>query len=332
MADQLNILFRVNADVSLGLGHISRCRSLMVSLSLLADCRFVVMTDNRDVVRQVLSGIDYDLYEAGKIIPASRFNAVVVDVLDSVGVTENFRAIADLVVCLDDSGLGLDDQDILVRPNLLGLPRPAGMSEDRYWTGQVILHPDFAMVAHLSPDKPPLGKMELFVCFGGSDPCGITLRSLPLLKLVGNDVLIRVVIGAAFPQIDTLTELVGGDTRFIVERNIPDVARVMRNADIGLISGGTLLYEACALGVPSVVICQNEEQLAEAEIAHAAGAVLSLGISANVSDEDMLSAIEHLLVDDALQQKMANASRSLVLPDGAGQLAARLLSCLRERG
>ncbi len=331
-AEQFNILFRINADVSLGLGHVSRCRSLMLELSRQADCRFAVMTDTCDTVHQVLTGIAYDLYETGETVSKARFNTVIVDVPDSSCLEEDFRAIADLVVCIDDSGSGLSSQDILIRPNLLDLPRPVGMSEERYWTGQVILHPNFALYSDALSTERDSGKKELLVCFGGSDPGGITLRAVPLLKSIGNDVVIRIVTGAAFPHDEALVAAAGGDNRFILERNMPDLARVLRNADIALISGGTLLYEACALSVPSVVICQNEEQLSEADAAQTAGAVISLGINAAVMDENIIPAVLRLLTDDSLHQRMACAGRLLVSPDGAAQLAARLLSCLERRG
>ena len=331
MKNKVAILFRVNADVALGLGHVSRCRSLMLALSRLADCSFAVMTNNRDVVHRALSGIDCDLHEAGEAIQGTRFDAAIIDVPDAGGVKENFRAIADLIVCVDDSGPGLDDQDILIRPNLLNLPRPAGMPADRYWKGQVILHPDFGTQPSPLPIERTPGIRELFVCFGGSDPCGITLRVVEVLKRLDQDVLIRIILGAAFPWDEKLTLLLGRDARFLVARNIPDMARVLRRADVALISGGTLLYEACASGVPSVVICQNEEQLSEAEAAHAAGAVISLGMSAKVPDEKILSTVLRLSADVPLRQKMARRGKSLVAPDGAARLAARLLSSLRKR-
>lgn len=330
VADQVNILFRVNADLSLGLGHVSRCRSLMLELSRQADCRFAVMTDTCDTVHQMLTGIAYDLYETGVTVSSARFNAVIVDVPDSSRLEENFRAIADLVVCIDDSGLGLSSQDILIRPNLLDLPRPVGMSEERYWTGQVILHPNFALYSDELPAERASDEKELFVCFGGSDPGGITLKVAPLLKYLGDGVTVRMVAGAAFPHNEALTAAVGPNGRFIVERNIPDVARVLKNADIALISGGTLLYEACASSVPAVVICQNEEQLAEAEIAHLAGAAICLGMYSAAIHDNIVPTVKRLLSDDSLRLAMARSGRSLVPFDGTAQLVSRLLSCLEK--
>jgi spore coat polysaccharide biosynthesis predicted glycosyltransferase SpsG len=248
---------------------------------------------------------------------------------DTGEVKEHFHDIADLLVCVDDNGPGLEGQDILIRPNLVELPKPAGLPAERYWTGQVILHPDFAKQRPLSAKKNS-GRKELIVCFGGSDPNGITLRAANIVKRLGEEVLVRIVLGAAFPWDEKVALLVGQDARFLIERNIPDMARVLGNADIALISGGTLLYEACASGVPSVVVCQNEEQRAEADAAHAAGAVISLGVSAQVPDEQILSAVERLLGDAALRQTMAGKGCLLVAPDGAARLAARLLSFLKK--
>ena len=332
MATQIRVLFRVNADVALGLGHLSRCHALMLALSRLVACRFAVVTHNKDAVRRVMSSIDFELYEVGDKIQGGCFDIVVVDIPNPSRAEENFRDITNLLVCLDDSGAGLYDQDVLIRPNLLGLPRPAELAEGQYWIGQVILHPDFAMPypIPLTVEKLP-GVKEIFVCFGGSDPCGITLRVVSTLKNLSGGVQIRIVLGAAFQWDEELALLLDMDTRFIVMRNIPDVARVLQMADVALISGGTLLYEACASGIPSVVICQNEEQQMEADAAHGAGAVISLGTNANVLDKSILLAIEQLLSDADLRQKMARQGLSLVVPDGAAGLATRLLSRLRKR-
>lgn len=332
MTPQVSVLFRVNADATLGLGHVSRCRSLMLALSKLAACRFVVMVNSsgRAVVGSLLSGIDCELYEAGEVVYGSRFDIVVVDVPDPrASVSENFHEIADLLVCLDDSGPGLNDQDILIRPNLLDLLRPAGLHAERYWTGHVVVHPDFAL-RRSTPVQMNRASSELLVCFGGSDPCGITLRTVNLLKRLDDGVMVRIVLGAAFPWDQELAPILPRNPRFIVERNISDMARALRGADVALISGGTLLYEACASGVPSVVICQNEQQQAEAVVAHAAGAVLNLGVNAKVLDEDIFCAVARLLEDAILRQKMARQGVSLVSPDGAECLAARLLSCLKK--
>lgn len=328
MASQVNVFFRVNADAALGLGHVSRCRSLMLALSKLSACRFAVMTNSGDVVHKLLSGIEYDLYEVGETMSRARFDIAIIDVPNPGSLNEHFHAIADLLVCVDDSGPGLSDQDILIRPNLLGLPRPSGMPEERYWAGQVILHPNFEAQNFQQIDKAS-DTSELLVCFGGSDPCAITLRAVNALKRLERDVVVRIVLGASFQWDEELEHLLARDGRFIVERNISDMAGALRKADVALISGGTLLYEACASGVPAVVICQNDEQRAEADVAHASGAVINLGTNANVLDEDICSTIERLLGDGALREKMACQGLSLVSPDGAARLAARLLSSLK---
>ena len=330
MTSRVRILFRVNADAALGLGHVSRMRALMQALLSQAACRFAVVTNNKEIVRQLLSGMDFDLYGEGELTPAAHFDAAVVDVPDPGAVKESFHEIADLLVCVDDNGAGLSGQDILIRPNLLGLPRPAGMAEERYWPGQIILHPDFAAKA-LLPIRKVSGARELFVCFGGSDPCGITLRAVNVLKRLDKEVRIRIILGAAFPWDEKLAPLLSREARFLVSRNIPDVAQVLQQADVALISGGTLLYEACALGVPSVVVCQNEEQRAEADVAHAAGAVINLGTNAKVLDENILSAVERLWTDAALREEMSSRGVSLVAADGAARLAARLLTYMRKR-
>jgi spore coat polysaccharide biosynthesis predicted glycosyltransferase SpsG len=327
MVASVHILFRFNAGVSLGLGHLSRCRSLMLALSRQAECRFSVVANSAEVVRAALAVIPCDVHDVGAALP-SRFDAAIIDLPESTG--EDFRRQTDLLVCIDDTGPGVPGQDILIRPNLLGLPRPADMPDDRYWPGLVILHPDFALQAATALPKAA-GRSEVFVCFGGSDPGNITVRVVPVLRELGADMRFRIILGAAFPWDEQLLPLLGRDGRFVIERNIPDVARALRSADLALISGGTLLFESCASGVPAVVVCQNEEQRVEADTAQAAGAVLCLGLNAQVCDRDILAAVERLLRDTPLRRTMADRGRALVPADGAAKLAAKLLSAMTKR-
>lgn len=332
MKDRISILFRVDADEKLGLGHLSRCRSLMLALADAASCEFAVVTNNRDVVREFLPHVGFDIHVVTDIGRVKHADVVIIDVPDIARrKEENFQGAADLVVGIDDDGWGLPYQDILIRPNLLDLPLPAEMASDDYWSGRdhIILHPAFKVQAGQLRNKDRKGK-ELFVCFGGSDPGGLTLRALPLLKQLGQDMTAQIILGAAFARRQDVIEKTRDDARFVVSHNIFDMAKRIWQADAALISGGTLLYEACALGTPAVVVSQNEPQAVEAGICAAAGAVIDLGDGQRATDDKILGALQRVLDDDGLRQRMSLKGPAVVSPDGAGHIAAKLLACVRK--
>lgn len=324
---KLSVVFRVDADERLGLGHLSRARSLMLALSAKVACKFSVATNSSGLVREFLLGVDVDLLSPMELSGAKLADIVIVDV-PNIGtqVGKSLQGLANLLVVIDDDGPGLAHQDVLVRPNLLNLPLPAGMSLENYWSGRdfIILHPEFARLARQSRSGVKKVK-ELLVCFGGSDPSGLTSKILPALRQLSQDVTTHVILGAAYSQAQNIMAQTRDDQRFVVTKNSSDMAQRIMRADVAIVSGGTLLYEVCALGTPAVIISQNDAQIAEAGICAAVGAVVSLGDVRTARNEDVLATIDRLLNDNDLRRSMSHMGKATVSAMGAEHIASRLL-------
>ena len=327
MGKKISVCFRVDVGRKLGLGHLSRCRSLMLAFSNLAACHFLVVTNDKELVGKFISGIDFDLYGKNSSFKNKHFDIGIVDVPGiATRKKEKFLEASGLIAAIDDEGPGLPEQDILIRPNLLDLPRPSKIAKNNYWSGWecIILHPDVELQA-LRKRTVEKESSKLLVCFGGSDPCGLTLRVIPLLKKVANGMKVHVVIGSAFSRKKDVVSMIGRDSRFLLSVNVSNMGKTLRAADVALISGGTLLYEACALGVPSLVLSQNAAQDAEARVCRAAGAVLKLGLCTTVADEAISAGLERIVRNYSLRIKMASKGPRIVAPNGARRIASRLL-------
>lgn len=318
----ISICLRVDGSESLGLGHLSRCRSLMLAFKTLEPAsRFSVATETGEVAREFLAGMDVAVSSPREAPPA---DITIVDVPGGTVEGWALEASRGLLVCIDDDGPGFKRQDVLIRPNLLDLPRPAGIDEVQYWSGHryIILHPDFARQAVRNRD----GKIgELLVCFGGSDPAGVTLRSIPLMKGVSADMKFHVVLGQAFARREQALQLAGDDDRFIFSIGAAGMAAHFSRADAAFISGGTLLYEACASGVPALVVSQNKAQAEEAAICHRSGAALDVGIHNELTDDAIAGSLCGFLADVALRTSMARRAAATVPADGAVRIASALM-------
>jgi spore coat polysaccharide biosynthesis predicted glycosyltransferase SpsG len=103
------------------------------------------------------------------------------------------------------------------------------------------------------------------------------------------------------------------------------LAEELSSSSVAVLAGGVTLYEACALGVPSVAVALNSAQhmtirtLARRGATVDGGAVTDQRTPGRVARE-----VERLLTDRASRRRMAVAGRRLVDARGAARVAGRL--------
>lgn len=322
----MQVLFRVEANKVLGLGHLSRCRSLALEFVRKFSCSIVFAITQTKIGKEFIDGIGATVVQPDELSSNRRFDVVITDI-PGIGLDEQERwgDVASLHVGINDEDPGPFAYDILIRPNLLNLPRPIAEKKNfGYWKGKeyIILHPDFGVWRPCFTSKR---KVEnILVCFGGSDPAGITLRIVPILRQWVSDIHIRIVVGAAFANMEAIKSIVANKSNMTLSVNCSNMAKMFFKADLAFISGGTLIYEACALSIPAIVVCQNELQHREAEIFARAGAAINLGVHSQAEDQDIVSAIRTMAGDKAQRQKMSWAAQRLVSSDGTGRIVSKI--------
>jgi spore coat polysaccharide biosynthesis protein SpsF len=95
-------------------------------------------------------------------------------------------------------------------------------------------------------------------------------------------------------------------------------------ADVAVLALGVTVYEAMASGVPAVVLCRTDADVAHARTLADAGAIVSLGL--HWTEERIAAAVERLLADPVARVAMSRAGRALVDGRGAARVAARLVA------
>ena len=106
-----------------------------------------------------------------------------------------------------------------------------------------------------------------------------------------------------------------------------DVSRVsdhMRNADIAFCSQGRTTYELASMGVPAIVIAQNERELLHS-FAQMDNGFINLGLGSRVSDEDILSTFEWLVKARTVRKEMRDLMLRNDLASGAHRVRQIIL-------
>ena len=255
------IVLRADGYKTLGMGHIYHCLTLAYNLTG-HDVMFVSRRQHKEGVEKIkasfmpLTLIDSD-EDFFNFLRQWKADIVVNDCLDtSEAYVRMLKTLVRRVVTIEDLGAGTRHADAVI--NALyqeETPAPKHFCGEKY----TCLRDEFLTK---KPRQFSDEVKNVLVVFGGTDPCGLTVKVYETVLLIKEK----------YPQM-TFTFILGsgydlsGDRLKPAEtdriRVLADVRRIsdyMQAADLAFTSQGRTVFELAALGVPSIVMAQNERE------------------------------------------------------------------------
>ncbi len=341
---RMRSIFLITGSQKNGLGHLERsivfAKELKKNIAEFATC--FIFPDN-DVVRQKVGkeGFEYKTYPKNittseqytylkKIINEIKPRLIVCDQGEtSIQDMHVFTSSGALVISFDDLGEGGYASAILVDANRekLSAPQnayhsPVEKYRQTFQSTQIQLFGEKYMV--LSPKFleyrkkrgiPKLRVRNILISLGGGDLNGSTVKVVLALKGQKNDVSLTVVIGAAFTQVEELEDALQG-VKHTLHKNTQEMAKLMSEADIALVSGGVTLYEAASVGLPSLSICTAQHQVPIAMRLEKQGSSICLGLDTLLSEERIAKSVKEVMGD--WQKRISMSQKAKALIDGRG--------------
>lgn len=163
-----------------------------------------------------------------------------------------------------------------------------------------LLRPEFSMLrpASLARRKmPALNRLLIFM--GGSDPddeTGKVLDGVMLSRKPWKH--IDVVVGESYSALQTLKETLANLPSATLHIQTPDMAKLMAAADLAVTAGGSVTWEKCILGLPSLVVILGENQRPTATMMHQQGAQRTLGVASELTPACYAQYLEGMVVDE----------------------------------
>lgn len=336
----LKVIFRVDGNQAIGMGHIVRCRALADELNnSKIDSEILFITKHEECRRLVEEkGYRTILTQDDEVSQiktlANKETLLITDFLDTDNsYIDKIRELENLRLISIDNNTRLKkiDADIVINANVFDEGETKIIGLTRYYLGPryVILRKEFQL-AHKEEKAIKDGVGAILVMSGGADFAkeSLILNSVKALEKINEEVGIHLIIGPAFPYINELNELLSKMTRhFDVLFNPQNLVEIMKNADMVITAAGIMLYELATLGVPSIVIPQvtpktsHQEDIANAFERH--GACINLGRFP--SSELIYEKTTRLMGDGLLRERVSKNAKTLV--DGKGlERAIRLIS------
>ena len=302
MLARKSVVFRVDGYRELGLGHVFRALTLAYALTehevafvCDARCREGVEKLRSANMRVVEVRNDEELFSW---LDENEPDIYIHDCLDTeIGFVREVKKRVGRVVTFEDLGDGAREADAVVNAIYEGVSPHSNVFTGKSY---VALRDEFLVA---KPKTFSEQVRRVLVLFGGTDPLNLTARIYAFAKgRIETDPSVEFdfILGPGYSD-ETVVSIAERGIRVV--RDVARVSDFMREADVAFSSQGRTTFELASLGVPTIVLAQNErEQLHR--FAQMDNGFINLGLGGEVSDEDVAATFEWLLGAVSVRREM----------------------------
>ena len=199
----------------------------------------------------------------------------------------------------------------------------ASMYEHMQGNPKLLLGLQYAMVRkevrEVAALHLPTREGEVFVAMGGADFLGLTAPIVEALAETGLQ--IRVAVGHANTQREVVQKLADQHGHVtLIEQH--DYVSSLASAHVAVLAAGSSLWEACAVGTPSIGLVVADNQIASANAAAKLGFTRVIDCRKSFSVEAVKREIEACILGGT--SAMRGAALSIGIAGGASKVASEL--------
>jgi UDP-2,4-diacetamido-2,4,6-trideoxy-beta-L-altropyranose hydrolase len=274
--------------------------------------------DDAEATRRVVASVEADWLITDHYAIDCRWHAKL------RGAVRRIMAIDDLADRAHDADLLLDQNDAtetaaryrdLVPRSCVLLLGP------RY----ALLRSEFAMLGG-GAEAPSPEHPRLFVCFGGSDPNNCTAMAIGALDQLEGTIAANIVVGSAHPAMADIAAACRARPWLQFHAATPDIAELMAQSALAVGGAGVMAWERLCVGLPSIIIAIEQNQVEIATNLDRLGLAYYLGSSETVSERSLAEAIKRLMADTVRLNAVRGKARAMVDGLGVDRVVATLLS------
>ena len=277
-----NILFVVTGNDIVGLGHVYN--TLLVANDILNHkITFLVDKDSKLAYDKIsLKNYPVFIQESENILDdIKKFNPdlVINDKLDTtLEYMQGLKKLSIKTLNFEDLGEGSKIADLVINAIY---PEKQIIKNHYFGHDYFILRDEFIY----SETKDNKEKIEgILISFGGVDPNNYTKKVIETIYeyCMQNSIKINVITGFGYKKYDSIDNY----KNINIYKNVANISKYMLEADLIFTSAGRTTYEVASIGVPTIVLAQNDRELTHF-FANSEFGFLNLGLGYNISDEEI---------------------------------------------
>ena len=329
------VIFRVDGNSTIGVGHLTRCLALAEYLTEHFEIKFILKKGEKSLIDLIKkSGFKHEGFSAhltleDEVLKYKEWgdNGDIV-VLDGYHFTFNYmtklKERCRKLVCIDDNADRKYDADLIINHNAHALQLKYEATPDT----KFLLGSDYLLLRKAfleeGTDKPQAPSVErIVICLGGADPKNYTLNFLRFIETCSQKYFVDTVIGMSNPNRAILKRFVTYSVknhRLHTHLDAHQMCALFRSSDILLTTPSIVAWEAMAIGTPLIVGISAHNQVKTADLIHSAGHGINLGWLFNCSQDGLETALNRLGEDPGLRRQMVMRQKLLVDKKSPGRL------------
>lgn len=297
------IMFRTVGKMQLGMGHVYRCLTLAYKLTgheilFAADTASDIgLARIKEANFPVIAVEDEKEFE--EVLKREQPDILVNDILDtSVEYMMMVTKYAKRVVNFEDVGQGAKYADAVI--NAL-YEKGEKLHNEYYGSKYFCIRDEFL---EEEPKEFSEEVKNILVIFGGADPSDLTGRLYDICKVLHQKhpkIQFHFLLGFAYPHKDRI--VTDEADNIFIHNDVKRVSAYMNKMDLAVTSQGRTVYELASMGVPAVVLAQNERE-AEHVFAGIQNGFINLGIGSEQDALTIISTIRWLIATPKVRQEM----------------------------
>lgn len=235
----------------------------------------------------------------------------------------SFRKGGLKTLCIDEMGRRRLDCDVVVNPLIVNKYHkyPSFKGAPCLYAGADYLSISPKFRENRNKKKFNGNIKELTVSMGGADRTGTTLKLIDVLAQWRKDVRKNIIIGGCLKLSSStkrkLSVLV--KMNFRIYNNIDNAAHLFMRSDVVFTAGGDTLYELACIGVPAIVLHEDEHERENGLAFQRQGFGIHLGKGSATSAKKIMSALDKF-DDPSSREKHSLKGRRIVDGKGAGRI------------
>ena len=324
----MNILFRCDGSVKIGMGHVVRCLAWADHLKENHDCKihFAMRKSELGINRVKKS---YPVIEANEqsfdyvdwffdCISQTQSKILIMDMRDGL-TKEQLKLIKKKtgikVVTIDDP------EDKRLEADLAFYP-PVPQLEKLNWDGfegelyvgweYVLLRKEFLK----QYPKPKNSVPNILVSMGATDGKNMTEFVINSLDRIIEKFKVTIIVGSGYPYLKNLKKtLEEVHFEFELLQNPKDIAKIMSQSDFSIISFGQTAYELAALKVPTIFLCLSHDHNESSKLFINEEIGVSMGEYSKLSKQKFIKSVQYYLKEQNKVKEMSNLAGLLTISD-----------------